>query len=181
MTTSNASNRLIDHTNQSRKLQRSQHLVSHSMTKLKYGFEPSLITSRWLFYRRFFDKFCSTWKQMEPAWSVVQGLGFSDIDPYTTYEGQYHNWKETEEVVSHFVDFEGDQIAFLVLWSEQWGLPMGCRGGLRRLELKCFNSQGPHMVSKCTTKHEYYNQMEKWPRHPPLKTPPQPLVQSLTQ
>ena len=76
---------------------------------------------------------------------------------------------------SHFVDFEGDQILVHVLRGEQRGPSMGYRNnnGLRRSELKCFNCQGPHMVSECPTKHEYYNRMAQRPRHTPLEAPPQ--------
>ena len=34
-----------------------------------------------------------------------------------------------------------------------------------RVELKCFDRQGPHMLSKCPTKHEYYNRMVQGPWH----------------
>ena len=99
------------------------------------------------------------------------------------YEDSYREYGVEEEVLSHFVDFEGDQIPAYVLRGEQRGPSMGyhTNNGLRRSELKCFNCQGPHMVSECPTKHEYYNPMAQRPRHTPLETPPQPPVQGLTQ
>ena len=95
----------------------------------------------------------------------------------------YQGYGVEEEVLSHFVDFEGDQIPVYVLRGEQQGPLTGYRNnsGLRRPKLKCFNCQGPHMVSECPTKHEYYNPMAQRPRHPSLETTPQPPVQSLTQ
>ena len=95
---------------------------------------------------------------------------------YQQYEDSYRKYNVKEEVLSHFVDFEGDQIPVYIFIGEQRPQPMGYRNnnGLRRSELKCLNCQGPHMVSKCPNKHEYNNQMTQRPRHPPLETPPQP-------
>ena len=77
------------------------------------------------------------------------------------YEDPYWEFMGEEEVLSHFVDFNGDQIPVYVLRGEQRGQPMGHQNnsGPRRQELKCFDCQGPHVVSKRPTKHEYYNRI----------------------